>query len=53
MSDVLAVSGKVIPVTLNDVRLVAELENGTIIKGESQIPVVQQKRKQQDKEDIY
>ncbi|AIS52861.1 putative gluconeogenesis factor [Thermoanaerobacter kivui] len=43
MSDVLAVSGKVIPVTLDDVRLVAELENGTIIKGESQIPVVQQK----------
>jgi uncharacterized cofD-like protein len=43
MSEVLAVSGKVLPVTVEDVRLVAELENGTVIKGESQIPIVQQK----------
>jgi len=38
MSDVLAVSGKVLPVTLNNVRLKAVLENGTVINGESQIP---------------
>ncbi len=37
MSDVLAVTGKVLPVTLDDVRLCAELEDGFIIKGESQI----------------
>lgn len=43
MSEVLAVSGKVLPVTVEDVRLVAELENGTIIRGESKIPEIQQK----------
>lgn len=37
MSDVLAVTGKVLPVTLNNVTLCAELEDGTIICGESQI----------------
>ncbi|HHW57935.1 MAG TPA: YvcK family protein [Clostridia bacterium] len=45
MSEVLAVSGKVLPVTVEDVRLVAELENGTSIKGESKIPIVQQREK--------
>lgn len=38
MSDVLAVKGKVYPVTLEDVALCAELENGEIIVGESRIP---------------
>lgn len=38
MSDVLAVKGKVYPVTLEDVVLCAELTNGEIIKGESKIP---------------
>lgn len=37
MSDVLAVTGRVLPVTLADVRLFAELENGVIIEGESKI----------------
>lgn len=37
MSDVLAVTGRVLPVTLEDIRLVAELEDGCIIKGESNI----------------
>jgi uncharacterized cofD-like protein len=37
MSDVLAVTGRVLPVTINDVRLVAELEDGFIVKGESNI----------------
>jgi uncharacterized cofD-like protein len=37
MSDVLAVTGKVLPVTLNDVRLVAQMENGKEICGESNI----------------
>ena len=42
VSSVLAVTGKVLPVTLEDVVLYAELEDGTIIKGESQIPIKQQ-----------
>lgn len=39
MSSVLAVTGKVLPVTLDDMQLVAILENGSTISGESQIPV--------------
>lgn len=42
MSNVLAVTGKVLPVTLEDMVLFAELEDGTVIKGESQIPIRQQ-----------
>ncbi|SHE69709.1 gluconeogenesis factor YvcK family protein [Clostridium fallax] len=38
MSSVLAVTGKVLPVTLDDMTLKAELENGNIIEGESNIP---------------
>lgn len=38
MSHVLAVTGEVLPVTLADVKLSAELENGMIIEGESNIP---------------
>lgn len=38
MSSVLAVTGKVLPVTNDDMKLVATLENGEVIKGESQIP---------------
>lgn len=47
MSSVLAVTGKVLPVTLDDMKLVAKLENGSIIEGESQIPneVINQKSK--------
>ena len=37
MSDVLAVTGRVLPVTLQDVKLCAELEDGYIVKGESKI----------------
>ena len=47
MSSVLAVTGKVLPVTLDDMKLVAKLENGNIVEGESQIPneVINQKSK--------
>jgi uncharacterized cofD-like protein len=38
MSSVLAVTGKVIPVTLDNMQLVAKLQNGNIVQGESQIP---------------
>lgn len=38
MSSVLAVTGKVIPVTLENMRLKALYENGNIVEGESQIP---------------
>lgn len=37
-SNVLAITGKVLPMTLEDVRLCAVLENGNTIKGESRIP---------------
>ncbi|GAE88123.1 hypothetical protein JCM21531_1547 [Acetivibrio straminisolvens JCM 21531] len=37
MSDVLAVKGRVLPVTLEDIKLCAELEDGYIIAGESKI----------------
>ncbi len=37
-SNVLSITGKVYPMTLEDVRLHAELENGCVIKGESIIP---------------
>jgi uncharacterized cofD-like protein len=37
MSEVLAVTGTVLPVTSENVNLVAELEDGTVIKGESRI----------------
>jgi uncharacterized cofD-like protein len=38
MSSVLAVTGKVLPVTLDDVSLNARLKNGKIVQGESNIP---------------
>ena len=38
-SKVLAISGKVLPSTLSDVSLWAEMEDGRIIEGESNIPV--------------
>lgn len=38
INDIFAVAGKVLPVTVEDVTLYARLENGNIIKGESQIP---------------
>lgn len=37
MSDVLAVTGRVIPITLDDITLCAKLEDDYIIKGESRI----------------
>ena len=39
INDVLAVTGKVLPVTLEDVTLYAKLKNGKVIKGESKIPL--------------
>ncbi|MBM7614215.1 putative cofD-like protein [Alkaliphilus hydrothermalis] len=38
ISEVLAVTGKVLPVTLEDVTLYARLKNGTVVEGESNIP---------------
>ena len=38
MSNVLAVTGKVLPMTLEDVKLFARLKNGIVIEGESNIP---------------
>ncbi|MGL5695093.1 MAG: gluconeogenesis factor YvcK family protein [Peptostreptococcaceae bacterium] len=38
MSEVFAITGRVLPVTLENVNLIAKLKNGSIIKGESNIP---------------
>lgn len=38
MSEVFAITGRVLPVTLEDVNLIAKLSNGNVIKGESKIP---------------
>ncbi len=46
ISNVLAVTGKVLPVTLSDVVLYAEFDDGSITKGESQIPIKQQQLNQ-------
>lgn len=40
-SEVLASKGRIYPATINDVRLVAELEDGTEVKGETQITASQ------------
>lgn len=37
-SKVLSIRGRVLPSTLDDMKLVAELEDGTIVEGESSIP---------------
>lgn len=39
MSNVLAVTGKVLPMTLEDVKLYAKLEDEHIVEGESNIPI--------------
>jgi uncharacterized cofD-like protein len=39
MGEVLAVKGRVYPVTLEDITLYAQLKNGKVIKGESNIPI--------------
>ena len=36
-SDILASKGHIFPATISDVRLVAELEDGTVVRGETQI----------------
>ena len=42
-SKVLSIRGKVFPSTLDDMKLAAELEDGTIVEGESRIPDAGQK----------
>ena len=38
MSQIFAITGKVLPVTLSDINLIAQLKNGKKVKGESKIP---------------
>lgn len=38
LSDILAIQGRVLPVTTNDARLCAEFSDGAVVTGESQIP---------------
>ncbi len=42
-SEVLASKGHIYPATINDVRLVAELEDGTVVRGETQITAAKSK----------
>lgn len=43
-SNVLRITGKVLPVTLDNVSLIAHLDDGTIVEGESKIPLVVKER---------
>ncbi|HMM70118.1 MAG TPA: YvcK family protein, partial [Gudongella oleilytica] len=43
-SNVLSITGKVLPVTLANARLIAQLEDGTIVEGESMIPEIAKAR---------
>ncbi len=45
VSDILAIRGRVLPVTTSDIRLCAQLTSGKIIKGESKIPILCAKEK--------
>ncbi|MBS5788517.1 MAG: YvcK family protein [Clostridioides difficile] len=45
MSEIFAITGRVLPVTLEDVNLIAELKDGCVIKGESIIPKEAKARK--------
>lgn len=38
MSEIFAITGRVLPVTLEDIKLIAQLKNGNKVKGESIIP---------------
>jgi len=44
-SNVLSITGKVLPVTLDNVSLIAQLEDGSLVQGESMIPYEVRKRK--------
>lgn len=44
-SNVLSIRGRVLPSTLDDMRLAAEFEDGTVVHGESSIPEVHKKIK--------
>ncbi|HOP70035.1 MAG TPA: YvcK family protein [Bacillota bacterium] len=46
MSQILAVKGKVLPATLSDVSLVAEMDDGSVVFGETAIPLAKGKIKQ-------
>lgn len=45
LSEIFAITGRVLPITLEDVNLIAQLKNGSIIKGESSIPKEAKKQK--------
>lgn len=44
MSEIFAITGRVLPVTLQNVDLIAKLNNGNVIKGESAIPIQSKKQ---------
>ena len=52
LSEIFNITGRVLPVTLESIDLIAKLKNGNIIKGESKIP--KEVRKQKSKiEEVY
>lgn len=52
LSEIFNITGRVLPVTLESIDLIARLDNGSVIKGESKIP--REVRKQKSKiEEVY
>ena len=45
LSEIFNITGRVLPVTLDSIDLIAKLENGSIVKGESKIPKEARKQK--------
>ncbi len=45
ISDIFAITGKVLPVTIDDIELIATLKDGTTVVGESNIPYAAVKKK--------
>ncbi len=52
MSQIFAITGKVLPITLENINLIAKLKNGNFIKGESNIPE-EVKNQQSSIEEVY
>ncbi len=52
MSEIFNITGRVLPVTLESIDLIAKLENGNVVRGESKIPTQVRKQKSKIKE-IY
>ena len=50
LSEIFNITGRVLPVTLENIDLIAKLNNGNIVKGESKIPTEERKQKRKIQE---